>query len=99
MVEEVRKISMELLDMVDRIVRQNVTNGIALSLYQKFLYPFLERKIKSTPEDLIKQNLQITFDKLKPFFEKKQLHDMVEEGEKIRQSKNQRFVKIRIFLN
>ena len=69
--------------MVDRIIRQNVSNGIAISLYQKFLYPFLARKIKSTPEDIIKQNLQITFDKLKPYFEKKQLHDMVEEAEKL----------------
>ena len=47
MVEQVRKISMELLVMVDLIVRQNVTNTIALSLYKKFLYPFLEKKIKS----------------------------------------------------
>ena len=37
MVEQIRKISLELLDMVDLIVRQNVTNNLALSLYKKFL--------------------------------------------------------------
>ena len=83
MVEQIRKISLVLLDMVDLIVRLNVTNNVALSLYKKFLYPFLEKKIKTTPEKLIRENLQITFDKLMPYFEKKQLSDMVDEAEKL----------------
>ena len=97
MVEEIRKISKDLLDMVDRLIRQNVSNGIAISLYQKFLYPFLERKIKSTPENIIKQNLQITFDKLKPYFEKKQLADQVDEAEKLGSPKIKDFLKSEYF--
>ena len=97
MVEQIRKISLELLDMVDLIVRQNVTNNVALSLYKKFLYPFLEKKIKTTPEKLIRENLQITFDKLKPYFEKKQLADQVDEAEKLGSPKIKDFLKSEYF--
>ena len=83
MANEIRKLAMEMLGMVDLVVRQNVTNQIALTLYRKWLYPFLQKRITDTDEKLIKANLQMTYEKLKPYFDKKQMKDMIDEGEKL----------------
>ena len=69
--------------MVDLIVQQNVGSPIILPLYKKLVLPFLRNKILTTDDKLIKENLQASYDKLRPFFEKKQLKDMVDEAEKL----------------
>ena len=83
MVSEIKTLALEMLNMVDLIVEQNVGSPIVLPLYKKLVLPFLRNKILTTDDKLIKENLQASYDKLRPFFEKKQLKDMVDEAEKL----------------
>ena len=83
MVSEIKTLALEMLNMVDLIVQQNVGSPIVLPLYKKLVLPFLRNKILTTDDKLIKENLQASYDKLRPFFEKKQLKDMVDEAEKL----------------
>ena len=80
---QVKELALDMLKMVDLIVRENVGNSIVLSLYSKMVFPFLKRKILTTDDKLIKENLEISYKKLKPFFEKKQKKELLEEGEKL----------------
>ena len=81
MVSEIKTLALEMLNMVDLIVKQNVGSPIVLPLYKKLVLPFLRNKILTTDDKLIKENLQISYDKLRPFFEKIQFKDMVDEAE------------------
>ena len=83
MVSEIKTLALEMLNMVDLIVQQNVGSPIILPLYKKLVLPFLRNKILTTDDKLIKENLQVSYDKLRPFFEKKQIKDMIDEGEKL----------------
>ena len=72
-----------MLEMTDNIVRRKVKNSIMLSLYDRFVLPFFHKQIENTPDEDIRQSLQMAYDKLKPHFEKKQMKDMIDEGNKL----------------
>ena len=80
---EIKEIAKSMLEMTDNIVRRKVKNSIMLSLYDRFVLPFFHRQIENTPDEDIRQSLQMAYDKLKPHFEKKQMKDMIDEGNKL----------------
>ena len=83
MASKVKDLALDMLTMVDLIVKENVGNSVVLSLYSKMVFPFLKRKILTTDDKLIKENLEVSYKKLKPFFEKKQKKELLEEGERL----------------
>ena len=65
---KVKELALDMLNMVDVIVKQNISNSLILMSYNKFILPFLRSRITSTNDEIIKKNLQASYEKLKPFF-------------------------------
>tara|TARA_R100000687_G_C6431497_1_gene155915 strand:+ start:23 stop:325 length:303 start_codon:yes stop_codon:yes gene_type:complete len=80
---KVKELALDMLNMVDVIVKQNISNSLILMSYNKFILPFLRNRISITDDEIIKKNLQASYEKLKPFFEKKQIKEMIDEAEKL----------------
>jgi hypothetical protein len=88
---EVKDIAKSMLKMTDSIVRLKLKNTIAISMYNRFILPFFNKSIDSTPDNEIVKHLQDAYDALKPFFEKKQLQEQIDEGNKLSGYKLQDF--------
>jgi len=80
---EIKNIALVILNMMDRIVRNKVQNSIVIGMYQKIIFPFFAHQIQQTPDAEIKNHLQFAYDQLKPYFEKKQMKDMLDEGNRL----------------
>ena len=80
---EIKDIAKSMLELTDNIVRRKVKNSIILSLYDRFVLPFFHKQIQNSPDEEIKKSLQMAYDNLKPLFEKKQMKDMIDEGNKL----------------
>jgi len=80
---EIKNIAHSILTMMDKIVQHKVQNSIVLGMYQKIILPFFARQIQSTPDAEIKVHLQFAYDQLKPYFEKKQISEMIDEGNRL----------------
>ena len=80
---EIQNIAYSMLELTDSIVRRKVKNSIVIAMYDRMVLPFFRRQIQSTPDVEIKKSLQLAYDNLKPLFEKKQMKDMIDEGNKL----------------
>ena len=72
-----------MLELTDNIVRRKVKNSIVIAMYDRLVLPFFRKQIQSTPDVEIKKSLQLAYDNLSPLFEKKQMKDMIDEGNKL----------------
>ena len=80
---EIKNIAHAIVNMMDRIVRNKVQNSIMLGMYERLILPFFNNQIQNTPDEEIKVHLQYAYDQLKPYLEKKQFKDMIDEGNKL----------------
>ena len=80
---EIKDIAKSMLKMTDGIVRLKVQNPIVLTMYNRLILPFFKKSIDNTPDKEIVKQLQYAYDELKPYFEKKQMKDMIDEAEKL----------------
>ena len=80
---EIKNIAHAIVNMMDRIVRNKVQNSIMLGMYERLILPFFNNQIENTSDEEIKVHLQYDYDQLKPYFEKKQFKDMIDEGNKL----------------
>lgn len=80
---EIKIIAHSILNMMDKIVQGKVQNSIVIGMYQKIILPFFAHQIERTPDAEIKVHLQFAYDQLKPYFEKKQITEMIEEGDRL----------------
>lgn len=80
---EIKDIAKSMLELTDNIVRRKVTNSIIIAMYDRLVLPFFRKQIQNTPDEEIKKSLQMAYDNLKPLFEKKQMKDMIDEGDKL----------------
>ena len=80
---EIKIIAHSILAMMDKIVKGKVQNSIVLGMYQKMILPFFAHQIERTPDAQIKVHLQFAYDQLKPYFEKKQISEMIDEGNRL----------------
>ena len=78
---EIKDIAKSLLALTDNIVRHKVKNSIIIVMYDKFVLPFFHKQIQNTPDEEIKQSLQLAYENLRPHFEKKQLKDQIDEAD------------------
>ena len=80
---EIKDIAKSMLELTDNIVRRKVTNSIIIAMYDRLVLPFFRKQIQNSPDEEIKKSLQMAYDNLKPLFEKKQMKDMIDEGDKL----------------
>ena len=80
---EIKNIAYAIVNMMDRIVRNKVQNSIMIGMYDRLILPFFNNQIENTSDEEIKVHLQYAYDQLKPYFEKKQFKDMIDEGNKL----------------
>jgi len=80
---EIQNIAYSMLELTDSIVKRKIKNSVVIALYDRLVLPFFHRQIQSTPDSEIQQSLQLAYDKLKPLFEKKQMKEMIDEGNKL----------------
>ena len=80
---EIKNIAHSILRMMDKIVQGKVQNSIVIGMYQKIILPFFAHQIERTPDAEIKVHLQFAYDQLKPYFEKKQIKDLIDEGNRL----------------
>ena len=80
---EIKNIAQAIVGMMDRIVRNKVQNSIILGMYERIILPFFIHQIQNTPDNEVKDHLQFAYDKLKPYFEKKQFKDQIDEANKL----------------
>ena len=80
---EIKDIAKSMLKMTDGIVRLKVQNPIVLTMSNRLILPFFKKSIDNTPDKEIVKQLQYAYDELKPYFEKKQMKDMIEEADKL----------------
>ena len=80
---EVKIISKNILSMMDRIIRNKVQNSLIIGLYDRIILPFFVKQIDNTSDVELQKNLQFAYDQLKPHFEKKQLKEQIDEGNKL----------------
>ena len=69
--------------MTDTLVRNKVKNSIIIAMYDRFVLPFFHKQIETNSDEDIKLSLQMAYDKLRPYFEKKQMKDLIDEGDKL----------------
>ena len=72
-----------MLELTDSIVKRKIKNSVVIALYDRLVLPFFHRQIQNTPDQEIKQSLQLAYDKLRPLFEKKQMKEMIDEADKL----------------
>jgi len=80
---EIQNIAYSMLELTDSIVKRKIKNSVVIALYDRLVLPFFHRQIQSTTDQEIKQSLQLAYDKLRPLFEKKQMKEMIDEGNKL----------------
>ena len=80
---EIKDIAQAIVGMMDRIVRNKVQNSLILGMYERIILPFFYNQIQNTPDKEVRDHLQFAYDQLKPYFEKKQFKDMIDEGNKL----------------
>ena len=80
---EIQNIAYSMLELTDSIVKRKIKNSVVIALYDRLVLPFFHRQIQSTPDQEIKQSLQLAYDKLRPLFEKKQMKEMIDEADKL----------------
>ena len=80
---EIKEIAKAMLSMTDKIIRNKVQNSIVIGLYDRIILPFFHKQIDNTPDQEIKVHLQFAYDQLKPYFEKKQMKEMIDEGNRL----------------
>jgi len=80
---EIKDIATSMLELTDNIVRRKVKNSIIVGIYDKFVLPFFKRQIQNTPENEIRESLQLAYDNLRPLFEKKQIKDQIDEADNL----------------
>ena len=80
---EIQNIAYSMLELTDSIVKRKIKNSVVIALYDRLVLPFFHRQIQSTSDQEIKQSLQLAYDKLRPLFEKKQMKEMIDEGNKL----------------
>ena len=80
---EIKDIAKSMLKMTDGIVRLKVQNPIVLTMYNRLILPFFKKSIDNTPDKEIVKQLQYAYDELRPYFEKKQMKDMIDEANKL----------------
>ena len=80
---EIKDIAKAMLSMTDKIIRNKVQNSIVIGLYDRIILPFFHKQIDNTPEAEIRIHLQFAYDQLKPYFEKKQIKDLIDEGNRL----------------
>ena len=80
---EIKDIAKSMLKMTDGIVRLKVQNPVVLTMYNRLILPFFKRSIDNTPDKEIVKQLQYAYDEFKPYFEKKQMKDMIDEADKL----------------
>ena len=80
---EIQNIAYSMLELTDNIVRRKVKNSIVIAMYDRMVLPFFRRQIQSTPDVEIKKSLQLAYDNLRPLFEKKQMKEMIDEGNRL----------------
>ena len=80
---EIKNIAQAIVGMMDRIVRNKVQNSIIIGMYDRIILPFFNHQIQNTSDQEIRDHLQFAYDQLKPYFEKKQFKDQIDEGDKL----------------
>ena len=80
---EIKNIAQAIVGMMDRIVRNKVQNSIIIGMYDRIILPFFNHQIQNTSDQEIKVHLQFAYDQLKPYFEKKQFKDQIDEGDRL----------------
>ena len=80
---EIKIIAHSILSMMDKIVQGKVQNSIVIGMYQKLILPFFAHQIERTPDAEIKVHLKFAYDQLKPYFEKKQMKEMIDEADQL----------------
>jgi len=80
---EIQNIAYSMLELTDSIVKRKIKNSVVIALYDRLVLPFFHRQIQNTPDQEIKQSLQLAYDKLRPLFEKKQMKEMIDEADKL----------------
>ena len=80
---EIKNIAQSIVGMMDRIVRNKVQNSIIIGMYDRIILPFFNHQIQNTSDQEIRDHLQFAYDQLKPYFEKKQFKDQIDEGDKL----------------
>ena len=80
---EIKDIATSMLDMTDSIVRSKIKNSVIIAMYDRLVLPFFKKAIRNTPDEEVRKNLQMAYEKLKPHFEKKQLKEQIDEGNKL----------------
>ena len=80
---EIKNIAQSIVGMMDRIVRNKVQNSIIIGMYERIILPFFNHQIQNTSDQEIRDHLQFAYDQLKPYFEKKQFKDQIDEADKL----------------
>ena len=80
---EIQNIAYSMLELTDSIVKRKIKNSVVIALYDRLVLPFFHRQIQITYDQEIKQSLQLAYDKLRPLFEKKQMKEMIDEGNRL----------------
>ena len=80
---EIKDIAQAIVGMMDRIVRNKVQNSIILGMYERIILPFFYNQIQNTSDNEVRDHLQFAYDQLKPYFEKKQFKDQIDEADRL----------------
>ena len=80
---EIKDIATSMLDMTDSIVRSKIKNSVIIAMYDRLVLPFFKKAIRNTPDEEVRKNLQMAYEKLKPHFEKKQFKDQIDEANEL----------------
>jgi len=83
MESEVKNLCYKIFERMDILIQNKLGNMVLVKLYKTIILPYFHWGIKTTSDEDIKENLQFIYKTLKPFFEKKQLKDQLDEAEKI----------------
>ena len=81
--DELQDLAFQLLETTDGMIRRRLTNRIALTFWDKVGKNYGKNSILNSTEKELEFDMNSIYKDFKPFFENKQMKDLLDEGNKM----------------
>jgi len=80
---QAHNIAIQILGVCNDIAKRKLQNKILFATWEKIVFPFFLRQVKLSTEQEITRDLNLIYAQLKPFINKKQIKDSIDEANNI----------------
>lgn len=89
---EIKQVSFELLNIIDELVKPELTHAWARKLWEWFAMKRGKEIIINKPDEELKEKMKVSYDKMEKIFKKVEKADDLKEARDLNTGKMQRYV-------